>query len=208
MALAKDLPRLWRSPTTQPKDRKRILRLLIKDITIERKMERREAILHVRWQGGACEDIVIKLPPRPADRLRYPTAVVEKVRALAATLPDADIAATLTAEGLQSATGKAFTVDMIEWIRFKHRIPRAQLKRPEELTVAEVAGRLGVSGTAIYDWVERGFLPARRLSSGAALWITLEPDEATVLAAKIAKMKAASQRPYLKTQTLFAKGAV
>ncbi|MEK7415676.1 MAG: recombinase family protein [Planctomycetota bacterium] len=208
MALAKDLPRLWRSPTTQPKDRKRILRLLIKDITIERIMERKEAVLHVRWQGGTCEDILIKLPPNAADRVRYPAAVVERVRALAATLPDLDVAATLTAEGLQSATGKTFTVDMIEWIRFKHRIPRAQLKRPEELTVAEVAHCLGVSDMTVYDWVERGFLSARRLTGGAALWITLKSDEATVLAAKIARMKAGSPRPYLKTQTLFAKGAV
>ena len=208
MALAKDLPRLWRSPTTQPKDKKRILRLLIKDVTIERKMEIKEAILHVRWQGGACEDIVIKLPPNAADRVRYPMAMVEKVRTLAATQPDVEIAATLTSEGLQSATGKMFTVDMIEWIRFKHGIPRAQLKRPEELTVAEVASRLGVSGMTVYDWVERGFFTTRRQSVGARLWITLKPDEEAILAKKISCMKSGSTRPYLKTETLFAKGAV
>src|SRR6266851_481067 len=36
LALARDLPRLWRAPTTQAKDRKRMLRLLIKDITVEK----------------------------------------------------------------------------------------------------------------------------------------------------------------------------
>src|SRR3984893_17399007 len=36
LALATDLPRLWHAPTTQPKDRKRMLRLLIKDITVEK----------------------------------------------------------------------------------------------------------------------------------------------------------------------------
>ena len=208
MAPAKDLPRLWRWTTTQPKDKKRILRLLIKDITIERKMEIKAAILHVRWQGGACEDVVIKLPPNAADRVRYPIAMIDKVRTLAATLPDVEIAATLTSEGLQSATGKVFTVDMIEWIRFKHGIPRAQLKRPEELTVAEVAGRLGVSVITIYDWVERGFFSARRQSVGAQLWITLKPEEEAILAAKISRMKTESARSYLKTKTLFAKGAV
>ncbi|MDP3000778.1 MAG: hypothetical protein Q8N47_25065 [Bryobacterales bacterium] len=34
-ALARDLPRLWNAPSTQAKDRKRMLRLLIKDITVE-----------------------------------------------------------------------------------------------------------------------------------------------------------------------------
>ena len=36
LALARDLPRLWHAPTTQAKDRKRMLRLLIKDITVEK----------------------------------------------------------------------------------------------------------------------------------------------------------------------------
>src|SRR5450631_2961301 len=36
LALARDLPRLWHAPTTQSKDRKRMLRLLIKDITVVR----------------------------------------------------------------------------------------------------------------------------------------------------------------------------
>jgi hypothetical protein len=35
-SLSQDLPRLWKAHTTQAKDRKRILRLLIKDITIEK----------------------------------------------------------------------------------------------------------------------------------------------------------------------------
>ena len=36
LALARDLPRVWHAPTTQAKDRKRMLRLLIKDITVEK----------------------------------------------------------------------------------------------------------------------------------------------------------------------------
>src|SRR4029434_11240698 len=34
LALGQDLPRLWNAPTTSAKDRKRMLRLVIKDITI------------------------------------------------------------------------------------------------------------------------------------------------------------------------------
>ncbi len=36
LALAKHLPQLWHAPTTQAKDRKQMLRLLIKDITVEK----------------------------------------------------------------------------------------------------------------------------------------------------------------------------
>lgn len=54
-ALAKDLPGLWKLPSTNPKDRKRIIRLLIKDITVEKRSSLNQAILNIRWQGGATE---------------------------------------------------------------------------------------------------------------------------------------------------------
>ena len=51
LALAGDLPRLWHAPETSAKDKKRILQLLLKDITVE-KAERYQAVLHIRWHGG------------------------------------------------------------------------------------------------------------------------------------------------------------
>ena len=39
MKLAKDFPRLWSSPTTTSKDRKRILRLLVQDIVVSKSPE-------------------------------------------------------------------------------------------------------------------------------------------------------------------------
>src|SRR5579864_8353510 len=56
LALARDLPRLWHAPTTQSKDRKRMLRLLIKDITVEKPAEPKQLLIHIRWQGGASTD--------------------------------------------------------------------------------------------------------------------------------------------------------
>jgi hypothetical protein len=57
LALARDLPRLWNAPTTQSKDRKRMLRLLIKDITVERPANQKQLLVHIRWQGGAGSDV-------------------------------------------------------------------------------------------------------------------------------------------------------
>lgn len=66
--LANDLPRLWQAATTTAKDRKRILRLLLKDITLEKRPATHQAILHLRWQGGATEDLAVELPLKAADR--------------------------------------------------------------------------------------------------------------------------------------------
>ena len=141
LALARDLPRLWHAPTTQSKDRKRMLRLLIKDITVEKPANQKQLLVHIRWQGGACSDVSVQLPLSIADRVRYPSTVVDKVRELARHLPDSEIADHLNREGQASAKGLRYTVKIVQWIRCRYRIPPAELKRPEELTVRQVAQR-------------------------------------------------------------------
>jgi DNA invertase Pin-like site-specific DNA recombinase len=173
LALATDLPRLWRAPTTQAKDRKRMLRLLIKDITIEKPLHPKQLLVHIRWQGGACSDICVHLPANRADRVRYPTAVVDHVRHLAQGLSDREIADHLNHEGHVSALGKPFTGSMIQWIRYRYEIPKAKLVRPEELTVQQVAERFRVNPNVVYYWIDRGVIQARRLNEGSPYWIKL-----------------------------------
>jgi DNA invertase Pin-like site-specific DNA recombinase len=177
MALARDLPRLWRAPTTQSKDRKRMLRLLIKDITIEKPVNQKQLLVHIRWQGGACSDVSVQLPPNIADRVRYPSAVVDRIRELASDLPDGEIANQLHREGQVSAKGRPYTVKIIQWIRCRYRIPPADLKRPEELTVQQVAQRFGTSDQVVYYWIEHSVIRSRRISLGMPHWITLSDTD-------------------------------
>ena len=181
LALARDLPRLWHAPTTQARDRKRILRLLIKDITVEKSATPKQLLVHIRWQGGACTDLSVQLPPGIADRVRYPVAVVERVRELAQSLHDMQIAEQLTREGYSSAKGKPYTVKIIQWIRWRYRIPPAALKKPEELTVPQLAQQFGVSIGVVYYWIEHGVIEARRLRPTSPLWIVLKPGDAQKL---------------------------
>jgi hypothetical protein len=181
LALAKDLPQLWQSPSISGQDRKRMLRLLIKDITVERQAGERTALLHLRWQGGAVEDLSVDIPLPAPDKVRYPQATVDRVRALALSLTDPQIVAALNQEKVLSAKGKPFTLSMIKWIRSRHAIPTPSLKQPEELTVEEVAKRFGVNPGVVYYWIERRHLPARKLSPGSPHWIRLGPETETRL---------------------------
>src|SRR5712692_10144297 len=99
LALARDFPRLWHAPSTQAKDRKRMLRFLIKDITVNKLIEQRQLSVHIRWQGGACTDLQVQLPPKAADRFRYPSAELDRIRELARRLPKAQIADQLNRDG-------------------------------------------------------------------------------------------------------------
>ena len=174
-ALAQDLPRLWNAPTTRAKDKKRMLRLLIKDITVEKLLEPKHLILHIRWQGGTTEDIRCDIPMRIQDRIRYKAEFVSKIRKLAEKHTDGEIAELLNHEGLKASKGKAFTPSAISWIRYRHRIPAPQLKHPDEFTVKEIAAKFEVSAGVVYYWIENGYLDARMIQKGYPYWITLSP---------------------------------
>jgi hypothetical protein len=123
LQLGKDFPRLWKAPTTSACDRKRMLRLLIRDITVVKGAEPKLLHLQIRWQGGATETIDVRRLPNRAEVTRYPDSFVAKIRAMAEKYDDGEIARRLNGDGLTSSTGKPFTVSILRWIRFKHRIP-------------------------------------------------------------------------------------
>jgi hypothetical protein len=174
LALARDLPRLWRAPTTAAKERKRMLRLLIRDITVEKLPEQRQLVLHVRWQGGVSTDITVNLPRPIYEAIRCPAPIIDQVRELSQRMSDPQIVAHLNQEGLRSPHGKPFTLSMIKWIRYKYAIPPTCLMRPDELTVQQLARRLRVSMHVVYYWIERRIVEARKLDSRGAWWITLD----------------------------------
>ncbi len=174
MALARDLPRLWHAPTTSPKDRKRMLRLLIKDITIENLPDTRQVVLHIRWQGGVCTDITVNRPLPAADQVRYPKELVERIRTWAQTLSDEQIAHNLNQEGRVSPKGKPFTVSMIKWVRYRYHIPKPKLIGAGELTVNQIMTKFGVSRYVVYYWIEKGLVKARRLNRGSPFWIIVD----------------------------------
>ena len=129
--LAKNLPLLWNAPSTCAKDRKRIVRSLIKDITIEKHKEEAQAILHIRWQGGALSDIRVPLPQKVYDRKRHSIDVINTVRELSSTMTPQQIVEKFNRDGLKRNSGTSFTVGSIEKIRIKHKILSPRWKNLE-----------------------------------------------------------------------------
>ena len=186
LQLARNLPALWHNTATAWKEKKRILKLLISDITV-RKPEPRVALLQVRWQGGVCEELRVELPRATADRWRHDDALIERVRELARTLDDAGIAARFNDEGLRTNKGNCFTIKSIKWIRHKHNIPRADDRKTGELTVKEAAERLGVRPGVIYYWIDKGLIPGHRHNAGSPWFLAITPKIEKELARRIAQ---------------------
>jgi hypothetical protein len=60
LKLAGDFPRLWRDPKTSHRDRKRMVRLLLEDVTLKR--NGRAVGVHLRFKGGAIKELHLPLP--------------------------------------------------------------------------------------------------------------------------------------------------
>ncbi len=172
--LAKNFHVLWNADSTQTKDRKRILRLLIKDITVEKLIHARKSILHIRWQGGATESIEVELPQKSHEKWRHSPELIEKIRQLSLTMTDQQIAEQFNQMGLKTNKGNSFTVESIQWIRYKHKIS-LPLQKEGEISIMEAAEKFNVSHYVIRDWIKRGMLSKRRI--GLKFWLLIDPEK-------------------------------
>src|SRR5262249_2038900 len=72
-------------------------------------------------------------------------------------------------------TGKPFTVSMIHWLRYKHRIP-APSSPAGTLAVSQVRARYGVSLWVVHYWIERGIVAAAQRKRNAPYAITIDDN--------------------------------
>ncbi|MGN6176316.1 MAG: recombinase family protein, partial [Streptosporangiaceae bacterium] len=168
--LAADLPALWHAPATSSKDRKRLLRTLIADVTLLPEPDQAKVRIGIRWHTGATDELRVARAIHPGTAKRSPSPAVEMVRRLGSVTPAAELAAQLNAAGLTTGHGRPFDVKAVQWIRHAYHIPAPPAYAAGEISVAEAASRLGCSSTIIYPGIHTGQRTARR-SSGSRLRI-------------------------------------
>ena len=160
--LAADLPGLWLAPTTSNKDRKRLLRTLIADITLLPETDPAKARIGIRWHTGASDELLTTRPLPPGPAKRSPSPAVELIRQLGPTTDTREMADKLNAAGLTTGHGRPFDIAAVQWIRHAYRIPAPNPYTDDEISVADAARSLGCSIGVVYDWIQTGKLTARR----------------------------------------------
>jgi DNA invertase Pin-like site-specific DNA recombinase len=169
--LAADLPALWHAPATSARDRKRLLRTLIADVTVLPEPDRAKVRIGIRWHTGATDELRVGRPVHRGTARRSPSRAVEMVRQLGPVTPAAELAGLLNAAGMVTGNGHAFDAKAVQWIRHAYHIPAPAPFADGEVSVAEAARRLGCSAGVIYYWIQAGQLDARR-GPGNRLCIT------------------------------------
>ncbi len=166
LALAVDFPRLWNDPGTAHRERKRMVRLLIEDITI-RKGEQIQ--LDVRFRGGRSKMLMLPRPLSHCESHKQNPAMLAAMDRLLEGHNYADTARILNENGFKTGDGLPLTSIAVGYIRraygLKSRFDR--LRERGMLTASEIARTCGVSIKTISDWRQKGRLRAHAINDRA-----------------------------------------
>ena len=147
--LARDFPRVWNDSKTSALERKRMLALLIEDVTL---VAGPSIAVHVRWRGGRTQSLCVD-KPRPIAQIRKtPPDVVKLIDELLETSTDMQAAARLNELGHRNWRGEPFSPKKVMVVRNAYtRGSRLEgLRERGMLTGDEMARHLGVSTTTIH----------------------------------------------------------
>lgn len=157
LSLASSLPALWHDPATPARERKRMLRLIVDDVTLTKA---NEITVQVRFRGGATHTLALPRP-LPAWKVRQldPDLIAEVDR-LIGEHTDAEIATILRERGVRTYEGTIPHRNMIARLRHDYGL-KSRLDRLREagmLTRHEMAEVLGVAVSTVKAWRTKGWL--------------------------------------------------
>jgi hypothetical protein len=175
--LTTDLPALWNNTHTPQRERKRMARLIVEDVTVSRQGPRFTA--HVRFRGGTAHTLTLSVLP-PAWKLRQtPEAVVAEIDRLLDEHTPGQIAQILNDHGVRSGEGKRFHRLMI-WSLIRNYALEgrySRLRKTGMLTAEEVAQRLGMCKSSLPMWRHAGLLKVAIYNDKKqSLYAPLGPD--------------------------------
>jgi hypothetical protein len=179
LALASDFPRLWNDRRTPDRERKRMARLLIEDVTL---LKATDITVQVRFKGGAARTLSLPLP-KPAWMMRQtPPEVVAAIDRLLDNHTDAEIAKSLNERGLTSGDGKRFHSLMVARLRDTYKLKSRYLRLRARglLDQREIAKRLHVKPCTIKIWRRAGLLVAHRYDDRGQCLFERPGDDAPV----------------------------
>lgn len=174
-SLTKNFPVVWNDPKTPQRERKRMLALLIEDVTLVKKDE---ITIYIRFKGGASKVISIPIPLNAWQGLKTPEKVVQLINKLSDQHTHGQIAKILNERKIRTGADCEFGKDSVRWICQTRRIKsyKERLKAKGMMTPREITERYGIHHGSIKHWRAKGVLSAMKCNDKGD-WLYFPIDE-------------------------------
>ena len=157
LGLATDFPKLWRDPNTPDRERKRMLRLLVEDVTV---LKDKQITAHVRFKGGASKTLMLPLPVSGFEQHRTSAELTAEIDRMLDHHGYREIASILNGRGFRTGVGMPFNGTSVGLIcrtrRLKSRYNR--LRDAGLFTLKEMARKLDVCEATVRKWRRHGLI--------------------------------------------------
>lgn len=156
-ALVEDFPRVWRDPRTSDRERKRLVRWLVEDVTLD---QAEVITARIRFRGGAIQTLTLPL----STGKRTDAQLMALMDRLLDDYTDGGVAEHLNQAGWRTYEGRLFSARRVLSLRRDHglRDHGTRVREQGWLPTAEAARAYGVSRRTILEWGRAGLVAMQR----------------------------------------------
>ena len=187
LKLAAQLPVIWNSESTSQRDKKRLIRILIQDVTLTKLKEQRQTQLTIHWKSNMATTHLVDNPLPASEKRKTPQPTIDLITKLSENHSDHKIVDILNAKGIMSANGQPFSVSKIEYLRYSRRIksnckdlPSLRDNGPRadgRYSTRQLAEILDVDPHTIFNWRRKGIIAGYQAKPNSPWWFRVSQEE-------------------------------
>jgi len=154
--LAENFAVMFQSGKISCKDKKRMVRYLIEDVTLSRK--ERSILVQIRYRGHTTQSVVIDAPLRSYEAWTTDPDVIKIIDNAAESEIAEDIAVLLNKQGYRSGKGKPFTPNIVKRIMYANSIPNMKERYLDQgyIISAAKAASMGITTGGLMHQIRSG----------------------------------------------------
>ena len=197
-----DLEAAWHHPAANAVTRKRIIRVVLREVVARVEDDQIQLLLH--WQGGDHTRLTVRKNRRGQTRWSVEPETMELIRACARLMPDKAIAGMLNRTGKRTGRLNGWTQSRVRGFRNTHGIAvyvDGEWAERGEVTLTEAARMLNLSPLTMLRQIRAGIIPAEQYCKGAP-WVIKRrsvEDPDLVERVKMCRKGSSSSNPDQKT---------
>jgi DNA invertase Pin-like site-specific DNA recombinase len=176
LQMGADLEAAWHHPAATAVTRKRIIRVVLREVVARVEDDQIHLLLH--WQGGDHTRLTVRKNRRGQTRWSVEPETVELIRTCARLMPDKAIAGMLNRTGKRTGRLNGWTQSRVRSFRNTHSIAvyrDGEWAERGQVTLTEAATMLNLSPMTVLRQIRSGVIPAEQYCKGAP-WVIKRRD--------------------------------